>query len=97
MANGDRINIMGVCRALVVSIEGGTFIMDCYVIPLEGFDIILGVQWLATLGPAIWDFTKLTLSFFRDGSRVTWHGLPRSSQPTRPQACATTSRPQRTP
>jgi hypothetical protein len=89
VANGDRINIMGVCRELAVTIEGNTFIMDCYAIPLEGFDIILGVQWLSTLGPAIWDFAKLTMSFFKDDRRVTWHGLPRSSRPAHTHACAT--------
>ncbi|KAA3477585.1 Transposon Tf2-6 polyprotein [Gossypium australe] len=27
-------------------------------------DIVLGVQWLATLGSILWEFTKLTIQFY---------------------------------
>jgi hypothetical protein len=32
------------------------FVTDCYTFLLEGFDAILGVQWLKSLGPIVWDF-----------------------------------------
>lgn len=31
------------------------FHVDCYSLPLNGFDLVLGVQWLETLGPIVWD------------------------------------------
>lgn len=42
------------------------FHVDCYALQLEGFDVVLGVQWLRTLGPIVWDFDHLTMSFW-------WH------------------------
>lgn len=32
-------------------------------IPLESCDVVLGIQWLKTLGPIKWDFTKLDMVF----------------------------------
>jgi hypothetical protein len=37
--------------------------MDCYTLPLEGFDVILGVQWLKSLGPIAWDFVALSMAY----------------------------------
>ena len=36
--------------------------------------MVLGVQWLGTLGPILWDFAKHTLCFTRSGKRVSWIG-----------------------
>ena len=35
----------------------------------------LGVQWLGTLGPILWDFARHTMCFTRAGRSITWHGL----------------------
>jgi hypothetical protein len=53
-----------------VNIQGETFITDCYTLPLEGFDVILGVQWLKSLGPIVWDFAALSMAFVREGRYV---------------------------
>ncbi|WVZ92138.1 hypothetical protein U9M48_038225 [Paspalum notatum var. saurae] len=75
VANGERVSSAGLCAAMDVHIQDETFSLDCYVLTLDGFDIVLGVHWLKTLGPIIWDFTKLSMSFCRDGHRVHWQGL----------------------
>jgi hypothetical protein len=48
--------------------------MDSYTLPLEGFDVILDVQWLKSLGPIVWDFTTLSMAFLRNGRSVCLHG-----------------------
>jgi hypothetical protein len=39
------------------------FTMDAYAIPLDSFDIILGVQFLRTLGPILWDLANMSMAF----------------------------------
>jgi diadenosine tetraphosphatase ApaH/serine/threonine PP2A family protein phosphatase len=48
--------------------------MDCYTLHLEGFDIILGVQWLQSLRPIIWDFNALSMAFGREGCSIRFIG-----------------------
>ena len=81
---------MGVARDTAFSIHGTPFHADLYVMPLAGFDMVLGTQWLATLGPNTWDFTAHTLTFQRHGHEVCWHGL---AGPNHPSARATTASP----
>ena len=44
-------------------------------LPLQGCDIVLGIQWLKTLGPIVWDFQALTMQFKVNGRQVILHGL----------------------
>ncbi|WVZ80000.1 LOW QUALITY PROTEIN: hypothetical protein U9M48_027518 [Paspalum notatum var. saurae] len=37
------------------------FDIDFYSLPLGCYDMILRVQWLRTLGPILWDFSKHTM------------------------------------
>jgi hypothetical protein len=48
------------------------------------FDFILGVDYLRTLGPILWDFEAMTLSFSREDCRVLWQGV-RSPSVAAPQ------------
>jgi hypothetical protein len=41
---------------------------------LDKFDITLGVQWLRSLGPIFWDFSKLAMSFWWCDHQATLHG-----------------------
>ena len=63
VANGERITCPGVIRAAPVSVDGTDFTIDLFVMPLAGYDLVLGTQWMATLGPIVWDFAKHTMSF----------------------------------
>lgn len=42
---------------------------------LGGCDVVLGVSWLSTLGPILWDFLKLNISFDYNGRAILLHGL----------------------
>ena len=58
-----------------------SFVVNLYSIPLDGFDVVLGIKWLRTLGPILWDFSSLTISFQWEGRMVQWKGqLPNSEQ-----------------
>ena len=43
--------------------------------PLGVCDVVLGAQWLHTLGPILWDFVELRMSFSVSGEKHTLRGL----------------------
>ncbi|VFQ61209.1 unnamed protein product [Cuscuta campestris] len=50
------------------------FTIDLYLLNIHGPDIVLGVQWLQTLGRAAHDYTKMTMEFEWEGRPITLHG-----------------------
>jgi hypothetical protein len=72
MANGDRVASTGSCTNLKILIAKDAFTIDCYGLSLGSYDMVLGVQWLESLGPVLWDFKNRTLSFERNGHTVRW-------------------------
>lgn len=46
------------------------FLVDLFVLPLSGAQLVLGVQWLKTLVHILTDYEKLTTKFMRAGQLV---------------------------
>lgn len=65
IANCERVPCLGFSAHTGLTIAKEAFTVDFYIIPLGGYDIILGTQWLVILGPILWDFGKLTMTFWR--------------------------------
>jgi len=82
VANGDRVTSPGVCKGTKIGIGKDTFTIDCFALPLDGFDIVLGVKWLKSLGPISFDFRALWMAFWRDGLPACLYGIGSDSQPT---------------
>jgi hypothetical protein len=55
VANCEWIASPGRVDNQAVFIGGKAFTIDLYALPLGEYDMVLGVQWLATLGPILWD------------------------------------------
>jgi hypothetical protein len=72
VANGDRVTSPGCCRNLSMPIGNKQFIIDCYGLSIGSYDMVLGVQWLKSLGPVLWDFASRTIAFMRNGHHVLW-------------------------
>lgn len=53
VANGDRVACHGLARDVAIHIGEEHFTLDCYSIPLDCYDMVLGVAWLRTLGPIL--------------------------------------------
>ena len=64
VANGDRINTAGICKAVRLVVDAEEFMVNLFVIPLGGFRIVLGCDWLRSLGPILWNFTNLNMVFW---------------------------------
>jgi hypothetical protein len=72
VANGDRVTTAGVCRVVHVFINAEEFIVDLFVILLDGYDMLLSMHWLHTLGPILWDLAWTHMSCWHDNHRVVW-------------------------
>lgn len=58
------------------------FDIDFDTLPLGGYDVVLGVEWLGTLGPVLLDFGRQTMAVARTDHRVLWTGLDGPAVPT---------------
>jgi hypothetical protein len=72
VANGDRVTSPGCYRDLSVSIGNEQFIINCYGLSIGSYNMVLGVQWLESLGPVLWDFASRTIAFVCNGHHVLW-------------------------
>lgn len=79
VADGTKINICGRVEKFKWNFQGHQFMTDFMVIPLEGHDVVLGVQWLAMLGPITWDFQQLTMQFKWRQKKVMLNGITAGS------------------
>ncbi|GJX15039.1 LysM domain-containing GPI-anchored protein 2 [Tanacetum coccineum] len=74
VANGNQMASEYMCKDFEWTIQGITYKADVMVIPLSSCDMVLGVQWLATLGDIVWNFKKLTKEYKYKGKRVVLSG-----------------------
>ena len=63
IGSGKQIRGMGVCKGVVLQLQGITIVEDFLPLPLGSIDVILGLKWLANLGETRDDWRKLTMSF----------------------------------
>ena len=75
VACGGRISCKGRCIGVQVRIQGVTLDIDFYLLPLEGYEVVLGAQWLRTLGMIEWDFSKLLMRFQYGGKKISLQGM----------------------
>jgi hypothetical protein len=47
-----------VCKVVRVHIDGKEFVFNFFMILPDGYDMMLGINWLRTLGPIVWDFER---------------------------------------
>ncbi|XP_066320384.1 uncharacterized protein [Miscanthus floridulus] len=52
VANGERVNCLGVIRNAPLSVGGDTFPGDLFVMPLAAYDVVLGTKWLPHWAPS---------------------------------------------
>lgn len=74
MGNGVAIRGKGVCKQLTLELPDLIIIEDFLPLELGSVDLILGMQWLRGMGYMGVDWTGLTMSFKRDGKKITIKG-----------------------
>uniref|UniRef100_A0A2N9IXL2 Retrotransposon gag domain-containing protein n=1 Tax=Fagus sylvatica TaxID=28930 RepID=A0A2N9IXL2_FAGSY len=75
VASGDKLPSRGKCIGVQLKMGSFTTKADFFILPLEGYDVVMGTQWLRTLGEILWDFSKLVMRFTVAGREIVLHGL----------------------
>lgn len=68
LANGTRVLTRRLCKNVPLLLDYELFHISCYVFPLSGVDLILGVSRLATLGEVKTNWATLNMEFSYKGS-----------------------------
>ncbi|XP_028220447.1 uncharacterized protein LOC114402121 [Glycine soja] len=74
VGNGQYLHCNQICTAVSIVIQGIHFIIDLHVLPLCGANVVLGVQWLRSLGPILTDYTTLSMKFMHEGRTIELQG-----------------------
>ena len=70
MGNGQYLVCDKKCVGVELVLQGTSFEVDLFVLPIWGLDVVLGMQWLQTLGPCLHDHNELTMEFQWQGKQV---------------------------
>jgi hypothetical protein len=77
IANGGTINCSGKCNK--INITMGEYVMNSsmIVMPMGGADVVLGIQWLQSLGTVDFNFQELFMKFSLEGKEIELRGITR--------------------
>ncbi|KAG8391002.1 hypothetical protein BUALT_Bualt01G0142700 [Buddleja alternifolia] len=75
VADGNKFFSQAVCKQFSWRMQGVNFFTDLMVLPLGGCEMVLGIQWLITLGDISWNFHQLRMEFQYEGKKVALRGM----------------------
>lgn len=74
VGNDHQLQCNLLCKNVAVTIQSMLFLDDLHVLPLCGTNVVLGVQWLKSLGLVLTDYNDLTMKFIREGHLIELKG-----------------------
>nr|GEW23503.1 retrotransposon-related protein [Tanacetum cinerariifolium] len=63
----------------VQELQGKIYVADVIILPLSGCEMMLGIQWLSTLGVIQCDLKILVMEFMKDGKKYVLRDTPQST------------------
>ncbi|XP_010424225.1 PREDICTED: uncharacterized protein LOC104709283 [Camelina sativa] len=75
VADGRKLAVSGVVNNFQWKLQNTTFAANFMLIPLGGVDVVLGIQWLQTLGVISWELKELEMSIKYGKQQVMLHGI----------------------
>eukprot|EP00253_Pinus_taeda_P033703 PITA_33703 len=75
IANGGTKNCSGKCHTIKLSMGEYVLTSPMLSIPMGGVDVVLGVQWLQSLGTIAFNFQELFINFSTEGKEVELRGI----------------------
>lgn len=64
---------------MVIECQKKKIITDLLSLPITGCQIVLGANWLSTLGDIVWNFQELTMKYEKNGVMQQFKGVQNSS------------------
>ena len=77
VANGDTLSCHGHCKAVAIAMQKCNIVTNLFVLTLGGCDVVLGVDWLRSLGTIRWNFADLSMGFYMGREEFFLQGLKR--------------------
>ena len=74
IGNGDYLICQHTCPQVALTLQGNVFPLDLFILPIEGPDVVLGIQWLQQLGRVAHDYAALSMEFCWEGRPIILHG-----------------------
>ena len=75
VVNEERLRSLGLCGDVILNLRNPQFLVDFYLIKVEGCDVVLGSQWLRMLRPIVWNFNSMEMGFTVGKNEVQLVGL----------------------
>ena len=63
VASGERLLCQGRFEKVQMNLQGITFSLTLYSLPIAGLDMVLDIQWLEMLGFVVYNWKQLTMEF----------------------------------
>ena len=63
IGNGDFLLCTQCCSSVPIALQGYKFTIDLFVLPIEEPYVVLGIQWLQSLGHVSHDYLASTMEF----------------------------------
>nr|GFB10778.1 retroviral aspartyl protease [Tanacetum cinerariifolium] len=79
VANGSKMVSSSEYKTFKWTLQGNEYEANCMILPLEGCDMVLGIQWLSTLGDINYNFKNLTVKFNYQGKKIVLRGSQKGS------------------
>lgn len=79
VADGSTLEVSAKIEGFEWNFQQVPFKADLMVIPLGCCDMVLGIQWLETLGSIKWDFKNLIMEFKLNSRKVVLNGIKQGS------------------
>jgi Retroviral aspartyl protease len=70
VGSGAYLHCHQICNEVTLLLQSHTFNLDLFVLDIEGTNVVLGIQWLATLGPILTNYDTLTMEFCLQGQQI---------------------------
>jgi len=79
VGNSSHLHCQGICHDVAINLQDIMFFLPFYLFPIVGTDVVLGMEWLRTLGPLQADFCIPSISFSHGNQTITLQGDPPTS------------------